>query len=88
MTYLRITQDFIDLTNFSLIKELLVELDENGTPRREIGYNSDGELVHIFPSDKFKYGKHGVLDLVHFDLNSVDGDDLSSELFNDRWLKQ
>ena len=88
MTYIRITQDFIDLTKFSQISELLVELDEKGTPKREIGLNADGAIVHMFPKDKFKYGKHGILDLSQFDLSSIDGDDLSPEVFNSNWSRQ
>lgn len=88
MIYLRITGDFIDLTKFSGISELLVELDEKGTPKREIGYNAKRAIVHVFPNDNFKYGKRGVLDLAHFELSSLDGSDLSQESFNDHWARQ
>jgi hypothetical protein len=88
MTYLRITQDFIDLTEFSQITELLVELDGRGAPRREIGLNSDGAIVHMFPNDKFRYGKHGILDMAWFDLNLIEVGDLSAEVFDSHWSRK
>lgn len=85
MKYLIIDNSFVELTSF--IKDLnvlYIEIDKNGSILREIGLNKKGDIIHIYPSDKYKYGKYGIFDLCCFDINKLENE-IDSDFFERKW---
>lgn len=87
MKYLTIDNNFIELSKFQKdLVTLLLEVDNNGTIKKELGLNVQNQIIHSFPSQKFRFGKYGIFDLNLFDLSSVE-DDISREEFYNYWDK-
>jgi len=87
MRYLEITADFIDFTAFSKdLKRVFVEIDDKGFANREIAINDKEELVHVYPSINYEYGKYGLLDVASIDVGDVD-DNIKKWFFEELWYK-
>lgn len=85
MKYLIIDNSFIELSRFDKsINQLYVVVYEKGSIKREIGFNKSGDIVHAYPSKKFRYGKYGILDLNCFDIKSEDNELLFDD-FEKKW---
>ena len=85
MRYLIIDSSFIELSRFDKsINQLYLEVDDKGFIKREIGLNNSGDIVHAYPSKKFRYGKYGILDLNCFDIKSEDNKLLLDD-FEKKW---
>lgn len=87
MKYIIVDSNLADLSIFQqdLVK-ILIEIDNEGHVKREIGFNGNGEVVHAFPSKKYKYGKYGIFDLNLFEYSSVI-DDSNIIDFENEWSK-
>jgi len=72
-----------DLEKDTGISSIYVEIDEYGVALREVGLNNLGEIVHVFPSEKYLEGRYGVFDLVPFEDSVIS--DVSVELFEGVW---
>ena len=87
MRYLKIDNNFLELSKFRKdIVILLLEVDNKGTVKKEIGLNEHNQIVHVYPSQKFKFGKYGIFDLNIFELTNLK-DDISREKFYFLWDK-
>jgi hypothetical protein len=85
MRYLIIDSSFIELARFDKsINQLYLEVDDKGVIKREIGLNTCGDIVHAYPSKKYRYGKYGILDLNCFDIKSEDNELLFDD-FEKKW---
>jgi len=85
MKYLIIDNNVIELTRFyKNLHILYIEIDKNGSVLREIGLNNIGEIVHAYPSDKYKYGKYGIFDLNSFDINNLKNE-IDLDYFECKW---
>ena len=48
------------------IQKMFVEIDDKGRVKREIGFDSNNQIIHAYPSYPFKkypYGAYGFFDL-------------------------
>ncbi|PWS28873.1 hypothetical protein DHW03_03295 [Pedobacter yonginense] len=86
MYYIKITSEDIDLSKFGSIDYIYLELDGDGFPVREIGFNKNNDLVHKHPSANYKYGTYGIFDMSSFDLGNLESE-LTAENFEKIWNK-
>ncbi len=85
MFYLKCDEVLFDLKGFiSEFEYVLVEVNEKGIPQKELGFNRRGEIIHIYPSNKFKFGKYGIFDSNIFETNSIKND-INKEEFYQFW---
>ena len=72
MKYLIIDANFIDLNRFQKgLQKIFLEIDDKGSVKREIGFNFDNQIIHVYPSKEYLYGKYGVFDLSIFDISYI-----------------
>jgi len=86
MNYFIIDSDFLDLDSFQKgLQKIFVEIDDKGRVNREIGFDFDNQIIHVYPSKKYSYGKYGIFDLCTFDASFIKDSQLSKEEFNKIW---
>ncbi|MCB9360223.1 MAG: hypothetical protein H6587_01700 [Flavobacteriales bacterium] len=84
MKYLIVSKELLDFSLFSSeITKFFIEINSEGNVVREVGLDKNGVVVHKYPSERFKYGGYGIMDLSNFDLDFQD--DLTSEEFENLW---
>jgi hypothetical protein len=64
------------------LSRILTEVDQQGSVTRELGYDSDGNLVHRHPGMTTR-AKHGLFDVATIAL--TDQTDMSPEAFERLW---
>ena len=86
--YLKIDMAFIDLTKvLDTIDTLLIEVNEDGTIIREVGLDSNDQIIHKYPSKDYRYGRYGFFDLASISLSHDVENDISEEKFETYWHK-
>jgi hypothetical protein len=73
---------FTELLRDDAVQEW-VEVAPDGVVQREIFFDASGNVVHLFPSKKYRQGRYG-----HFDLTPVEPtghDSVAPEEFDRRW---
>lgn len=87
MKYLMLDNEFTNLKAFDQrMAKLYVEIDENGYAKREIGIEITGNVVHMYPSSAFTFGRHGILDCNVIEFKSSENE-LSKAEFENVWIK-
>ena len=79
--YRRWTEDDGELLDGAV--EEWTEIGPDGRVLREIAFDGSGQVVHLMPSDRYRYGTYG-----HFDLSPVDisgPDTIGADEFERRW---
>lgn len=88
MRYIKLNNEFVNFNEFvEGIYEVFIELSSSGEVQREIGINSDSNIIHKFPSDDFEYGKYGIFDLAKINLSENDLNELTKDDFEILWKK-
>lgn len=80
--YVRWTEEDISGFEDGVIEEW-TEVGPDGVVNREIAFDALGNVVHLFPSDKYRHGDYG-----HFDLAPVEPagpDSVNPQEFDRRW---
>ena len=86
MNYFIIDTNLLDLNQFQKnLQKVFLEIDDKGTVKREIGFDFDNHIIHVYPSKKHLYGKYGVFDLCVFDASFIKSSQLSKEEFETKW---
>lgn len=66
-----------------LVREWLIEFDDDGWPRREIGLDGDGRPLLRGPDHR----NHGFWLDADMRLGDLDGESIVQELFEQQWLR-
>lgn len=64
------------------VNKIWVEVDDKGFVFREIGFDKENEIVHLFPG-KGKYGRYGIIE--HSQIISDSSGDIEQKVFNKIW---
>lgn len=83
MHYLKLDESFLSGLSEDGIESLWVEIDDAGFVRRELGFDSSGNLVHRFPGGG-RYGLYGIFDVARFETNGLK-DDMDAVEFEKAW---
>jgi hypothetical protein len=59
MRYLKWTGG-VPLELAPLLHDLLIEYNEQGYAVREVGLDTDGRVIHRYPSDQHRFGQYGL----------------------------
>jgi len=87
MRYCLLNNNAINLKDFyDGLEVIMIEIDCNGKVIKEIGLNINKQIVHAFPSKRFKHGRYGLFDLSVFELLDK-RDDITVEEFYSFWSK-
>lgn len=83
MLYIKWTErDIVELSAFTKITILYTEINDDGQVNKEIGLNSDGEIIHKCPSTEYPFGEYGI-----FDNQKVTISDLKSNFSKDEFYQ-
>jgi hypothetical protein len=68
------------------IEVVLVEINADGWPSREVGLDSTGRVVHRFPDSRYREGAYGIYDSWPIE---PDDDDvpITKEAFEEAWTR-
>jgi hypothetical protein len=56
------------------ISEEWTEVGDDGVVTRELGFDANGKVVHVFPSQRFPHGSYGHWDLAPIETSGRGGD--------------
>lgn len=85
MKYIIVRNNWVDLSAFQPnLETILLEINENGFVKREIGLDEESEIIHAYPSSKYRYGKYGIFDLNSFDISDIE-ESLNQAEFEAKW---
>lgn len=64
--------------------ELWTEVDDTGTVRRELGFDSEGHIAHRCPSSFYRHGRYGLFDMAPVEIAGTQNE-LDPTEFEEAW---